>query len=107
MTWDKVYECWQIEFPDLDGAIRIVYAQRDPVFAANSYFGRFTRCFLVLLNPDDKEFNYIVKDSWQLVYTGLDDVNLRNEIGLSRHMCPVLDEAAREGYLLQRLKCKC
>ncbi|KAJ2055009.1 hypothetical protein GGI17_006755 [Coemansia sp. S146] len=71
MQWQEDIKRWEIHCPDPGGVAQVVYTQRDPVFAARSYFGRFTRCFLVLLNPDNEEFNYIVKDSWQLAFAGL------------------------------------
>ncbi|KAJ2867863.1 hypothetical protein GGH94_000531 [Coemansia aciculifera] len=105
MKWCKDIQRWEILCPDSNGASRFVYARRDPVFAADSFFGRFTRCFLVSLNPDDEEYNYVLKDSWQLVSTELGDADLRDEVGVLRGMHAALEDAKCEAGVLQRLMC--
>ncbi|KAJ2079393.1 hypothetical protein H4R24_003808 [Coemansia sp. RSA 988] len=44
-----------------------VYAPRAPLFVADSFFGRFTRCFAAARTPDATEFDLVLKDSWQLL----------------------------------------
>ncbi|KAJ2072701.1 hypothetical protein GGH13_002504 [Coemansia sp. S155-1] len=105
MRWRADIGRWEIECPDSDGAGRLVYARRDPVFAADSFFGRFTRCFLVALGAGDDSFEYVLKDSWQLVGTDLADGDLRDEVGVMRGMHAALEAAECDAGVLQRLLC--
>ncbi|KAJ2115021.1 hypothetical protein IW146_002630 [Coemansia sp. RSA 922] len=105
MRWRADIGRWEIECPDSDSAGRLVYARRDPVFAADSFFGRFTRCFLVSLGADDEKYDYVLKDSWQLVGTDLADGDLRDEVGVMRGMHAALEAAECDAGVLQRLLC--
>ncbi|PIA13559.1 hypothetical protein COEREDRAFT_11326 [Coemansia reversa NRRL 1564] len=44
-----------------------VYAPRAPLFVADSFFGRFTRCFAAARTPESTNFDLVLKDSWQLL----------------------------------------
>ncbi|KAJ2811680.1 hypothetical protein H4S07_001901, partial [Coemansia furcata] len=107
MRWRQDLDRWEIECPgtDDDEPARTVFAQHEPLFIAETFFGRFTRCFAVALSPDDRDFTYILKDSWQLVATDLGDAELRDEIGVLRGMQVALDKVKCEGGVLQRLVC--
>ncbi|KAJ2824119.1 hypothetical protein GGI24_003495, partial [Coemansia furcata] len=76
-----------------------------PLFIAETFFGRFTRCFAVSLSPDDSNFEYVFKDSWQLVATDVEDAELRDEIGVLRGMYAAIDKVKCDGAELQRLVC--
>ncbi|KAJ1735804.1 hypothetical protein LPJ61_000353 [Coemansia biformis] len=43
-----------------------LYVQPTPLFVADSFFGRFTRCFVAARTPTG-ECDLVLKDSWQLV----------------------------------------
>ncbi|KAJ2742217.1 hypothetical protein GGI20_004640 [Coemansia sp. BCRC 34301] len=91
---------WEITCPG-DGTPRAVYAQRDPVFAADTFFGRFTRCFLVALDPGGSP-DYVLKDSWQLV---LVEEELNDEVCVLRRVTNALAGVECSGGVFQRLVC--
>ncbi|KAJ2793066.1 hypothetical protein H4S07_007164, partial [Coemansia furcata] len=74
-----------------------------PEFIAGSFFGRFTRCFAVARTPDDIEFGFILKDSWQLVSTDLEDADLSDEICVLRNMRDKLATVECKSAELQRM----
>ncbi|KAJ2689580.1 hypothetical protein IWW39_001384 [Coemansia spiralis] len=106
MRWRPDIERWEIECPGSDDLpARVVFAEREPKFIADTFFGRFTRCFAVSLSPDDSNFEYALKDSWQLVPTGKADAELQDEVSILRGMHAALDQAQCDGGVLQRLLC--
>ncbi|KAJ2828921.1 hypothetical protein FBU31_002811, partial [Coemansia sp. 'formosensis'] len=106
MKWLDNLQRWEIDCPGTDGELaQTVFTQRDPLFIADTFFGRFTRCFAVSLSPNDSYFNYVLKDSWQLVATDVEDAKLRDEIGVLGSMHAALDKVKCDGAELQRLLC--
>ncbi|KAJ2793233.1 hypothetical protein H4S07_007115, partial [Coemansia furcata] len=106
MKWLDSLQRWEIDCPGTDGELaQTVFAQREPLFIAETFFGRFTRCFAVSLSPNDAEFNFVLKDSWQLVATDVEDAELRDEIGVLRGMHAALHKVKCDGAELQRLLC--
>ncbi|KAJ1797577.1 hypothetical protein LPJ59_003049, partial [Coemansia sp. RSA 2399] len=118
MRWHAGVGRWEIECPSADAgggsgnskrhrrttrnslavqqATTVVYAARAPLFVADSFFGRFTRCFPVARTPDGA-LDQVLKDSWQLVPDGGDDDddddNVDDEISVLRHIRRCLDAA--------------
>ncbi|KAJ2258129.1 hypothetical protein GGI13_000696 [Coemansia sp. RSA 455] len=81
MKWCDDIRRWRIEcYDSIAKRTQVFHAPRVPLFVLQSFFGRFTRCFRVSEMPDDENFTYVLKDSWQLVTRGLDDSELRDEI---------------------------
>ncbi|KAJ2491131.1 hypothetical protein IWW37_002584 [Coemansia sp. RSA 2050] len=106
MRWRPDIERWEIDCPGSDELpARIVFAGREPKFIADTFFGRFTRCFAVSLSPDDTKFEYALKDSWQLVPVGRAEADLQDEVGILHGMHAALGQAQCEGGVLQRLLC--
>ncbi|KAJ2813710.1 hypothetical protein H4S07_000471 [Coemansia furcata] len=103
MKWLDSLQRWEIDCPGTDGELaQIVFARREPLFIAETFFGRFTRCFAVSLSPDDSYFNYVFKDSWQLVATDVEDAELCDDIGVLRGMHAALDKVQCDGAELHR-----
>ncbi|KAJ1843604.1 hypothetical protein LPJ73_005439 [Coemansia sp. RSA 2703] len=115
MRWRDDIDRWEIECPDdsdsdddadaddKEGerrAPRVVFAQRQPLFTADAFFGRFTRCFAVALTPGGA-CDAVLKDSWQLAP---DDGSASDEIAVLRRMRRRLD-AARSTCLYPRIEC--
>ncbi|KAJ1721263.1 hypothetical protein LPJ53_004200, partial [Coemansia erecta] len=73
---------------------------REPLFTADSFFGRFTRCFAVALAPAGA-CDAVLKDSWQLA---AGDASASDEIAVLRRMRRRLD-AARSACLYPRIAC--
>ncbi|KAJ2817837.1 hypothetical protein FBU31_006087, partial [Coemansia sp. 'formosensis'] len=98
---------WVIECPGADDGepAETFYAPGELEFIAKRFFGRFTRCFAVARTPDDTDFRFILKDSWQLVATDLEDPELRDEISVMRDIQEALVKVECEGGVLQRLVC--
>ncbi|KAJ2384004.1 hypothetical protein H4S02_005025, partial [Coemansia sp. RSA 2611] len=96
MRWDAAAGRWAIECPadacdpraDADALPRVgarrlrrsarfaapalsltVYAERQPLFTADSFFGRFTRCFAAARTPTGTA-ELVLKDAWQLMPDG-------------------------------------
>ncbi|KAJ1731720.1 hypothetical protein LPJ72_003797, partial [Coemansia sp. Benny D160-2] len=112
MRWRDDIACWEIECPSADAspdasrrrrrttrnslavqqATTVVYAQRTPLFVADSFFGRFTRCFAVSRVPGAAP-DLVLKDSWQLVRDAPDDSLVADEISVLRHIRHRLDSA--------------
>ncbi|KAJ1672222.1 hypothetical protein GGF38_000185 [Coemansia sp. RSA 25] len=109
MRWDAGAARWAITCPDDEGGALVVYARRDPLFAADTFFGRFTRCFAAALDPDGAA-DYVLKDSWQLAPPQISDsiVNdsiINDEIGVLRRMRTALAGVRVAGGEFQRLVC--
>ncbi|KAJ2786663.1 hypothetical protein GGI15_001337 [Coemansia interrupta] len=110
MRWRGDVDRWEIECPDDesdgddDGAgvrpPRVVFAQREPLFTADAFFGRFTRCFAVAATPAGA-CDAVLKDSWQLAPG---DGSASDEIAVLRRMRRRLD-AARSACLYPRIVC--
>ncbi|KAJ2005729.1 hypothetical protein GGI04_002130 [Coemansia thaxteri] len=69
MRWSAAAARWEVDVPGgADGAEPpvTVYAQPPLLFAADAFFGRFTRCFAASLDPAGAA-THVLKDSWQLV----------------------------------------
>ncbi|KAJ2799690.1 hypothetical protein H4S07_005372, partial [Coemansia furcata] len=107
MRWRDDIERWVIECPGADDSepAQTFYAPGELEFIAKKFFGRFTRCFAVARTPDDTDFRFILKDSWQLVATDLEDPELRDEISVMRDIQDALDKVECEGGVLPRLVC--
>ncbi|KAJ2704883.1 hypothetical protein FB645_002916 [Coemansia sp. IMI 203386] len=102
MRWREDLDRWEIDCPDDESCSddnRVYYAQRLPLFVADSFFGRFTRCFAVSDTPDGA-VHAVLKDSWQLAYAG-DSVD---EVEVLRQIRDRLD-AARSTCVYPRLSC--
>ncbi|KAJ2256606.1 hypothetical protein GGI13_001138 [Coemansia sp. RSA 455] len=79
MQWLDDIARWRIECPDLDNKRpQVFYAQHTPHFIANSFFGRFTKCYLVSRSPNDRKPSYVLKDSWQEVPLNVADADLHD-----------------------------
>ncbi|KAJ1765741.1 hypothetical protein LPJ74_006231 [Coemansia sp. RSA 1843] len=120
MRWQAAIGRWEIECPNADDVSRrhrrttrnslavqqattVVYAQRAPLFVADSFFGRFTRCFPVSMTPDGP-LDQVLKDSWQLVSADCDSVD--DEISVLRHIRRCLDSARpAAGAVYPRITC--
>ncbi|KAJ2110673.1 hypothetical protein GGI16_000192 [Coemansia sp. S142-1] len=106
MQWLDDIARWRIECPDSDNKRpQVFYAQHTPHFIANSFFGRFTKCYLVSRSPTDRKPSYVLKDSWQEVPLNVADADLRDEIALLRGMSAALDDAWHDGHIVQLLVC--
>ncbi|KAJ2879779.1 hypothetical protein FB639_003000, partial [Coemansia asiatica] len=90
MRWRDDLDRWEIDCPDEETKEdRVFYAQKLPLFVADSFFGRFTRCFAVSDLPTGA-VNAVLKDSWQLGYPGDSSVD---EISVLRKIRDRLDKA--------------
>ncbi|KAJ2813949.1 hypothetical protein H4S07_000292 [Coemansia furcata] len=106
MQWRQDIGRWAIKCPAAGRkSAQTFYAPREPMFITQSFFGRFTRCFAIARTPDDNDFCYILKDSWQLVATHLDDPDLHDEIRMLRDIQEALDKVECKGGVLQHLVC--
>ncbi|KAI9481758.1 hypothetical protein IWW42_005427 [Coemansia sp. RSA 1085] len=127
MRWRPDIERWEIECPadvcdpragpdDLPraGAKRLrrsarfappataltLYAQHTPLFTADSFFGRFTRCFAASRSPEG-EADVVLKDSWQLMPDALDT---EDEIAVLDRIRTKMD-TAESNAVFPRLLC--
>ncbi|KAJ2075201.1 hypothetical protein IW146_000475 [Coemansia sp. RSA 922] len=106
MQWLDDIARWRIECPDSENKRpQVFYAQHTPHFIANSFFGRFTKCYLVSRSPTDRKPSYVLKDSWQEVPLNVADADLRDEIALLRGMSAALDDVWHDGHIVQLLVC--
>ncbi|KAJ2261967.1 hypothetical protein GGI01_001891 [Coemansia sp. RSA 376] len=106
MKWCDDIRRWRIEcYDSIVKKTRVFYAPRVPLFVSQSFFGRFTRCFRVSEMPDDENFAYVLKDSWQLVLAGLSDGQLRDEINVLREIQAKMEGVNFEACRLQHLEC--
>ncbi|KAJ2808699.1 hypothetical protein H4R20_000709 [Coemansia guatemalensis] len=80
-----------------------VYAPRAPLFVADSFFGRFTRCFAAARTPDATEFDLVLKDSWQLLPDDGEQAP-DDEIHVLDHVRARMD-AARADAVYPRILC--
>ncbi|KAJ1857192.1 hypothetical protein IW147_003857 [Coemansia sp. RSA 720] len=130
MRWRADIERWEIECPadvsdphaDPDelprpGARRLrrsarfappatsmtVYAQRSALFTADSFFGRFTRCFAAARTPT-AEPDLVLKDSWQLVPDNCSSCDDEDEIAVLDRIRTRMD-AAQSDAVFPRLLC--
>ncbi|KAJ2432073.1 hypothetical protein GGF41_000224 [Coemansia sp. RSA 2531] len=106
MKWCDDIRRWRIDcYNSIAKKTRVFYAPRVPLFVSQSFFGRFTRCFRVSEMPDDENFAYVLKDSWQLVLAGLSDGQLRDEINVLREIQAKMERVNFEACRLQHLEC--
>ncbi|KAJ2359032.1 hypothetical protein IWW50_000126 [Coemansia erecta] len=84
-----------------------VFAEREPLFTADSFFGRFTRCFAAARTPAG-EPDLVLKDSWQLMRDANDsqcgDDSDLDEIAVLDRIRTRMD-AAQSDAVFPRLLC--
>ncbi|KAJ2551948.1 hypothetical protein EV175_003496 [Coemansia sp. RSA 1933] len=127
MVWRADIGRWEIECPSGDDsagagrrhrrttrnslavqqAATVVYGARTPLFVADTFFGRFTRCFPVSMTPDGP-LDQVLKDAWQLGPDSDEDDDDAHvdEIGVLRHIRRSLDAARpATGAVYPRITC--
>ncbi|KAJ2785527.1 hypothetical protein H4R18_000472 [Coemansia javaensis] len=77
-----------------------LYVQPEPLFVAESFFGRFTRCFAAARTPTGP-CDLVLKDSWQLIH---DCERPDDEISVLDHIRDCMD-AAQARAVYPRLLC--
>ncbi|KAJ2722680.1 hypothetical protein GGI07_003143 [Coemansia sp. Benny D115] len=97
MRWDAAAARWAIECPGEDDdeggpEARVFYAARQPLFTADSFFGRFTRVFLVSQYANGSP-DAVLKDSWQLAGDAGENTD---EISVLRHIRRQLERAGSD-----------